>query len=191
MSSIVRRVHFFAFPVIDSVGLSDRWVSSNGKKKHNGLRIIILVHSLTDLLMKDANNLDPGRVINISSVNSVEANAEGPLSGEGRGTWSCEYYLTFSALTYFIPHRQPQQGGRHVRKALVSFIVVTLLPVNHLTTVLSAKLGPRHITCVPHCITFLVLMADCSVNAICPGYFQRALSSSPFFDLLPVSFQVK
>jgi len=38
--------------------------------------------------MKDANNRDPGRIINISSTASVDPRSEGPLSSEGNGTWS-------------------------------------------------------------------------------------------------------
>ena len=46
---------------------------------------------MTDLLAKNATNTDPGRVINISSVAGVAANAEAShLSGEGTGLWSCE-----------------------------------------------------------------------------------------------------
>lgn len=45
---------------------------------------------LSDLLAKDADNQDPGRVINISSTASVEAESEGALSDNGNGVWSCE-----------------------------------------------------------------------------------------------------
>ncbi len=51
--------------------------------------------SLTELLCKDADNIDPGRVINISSTASVEAQSETALSSAGNGTWSCAYYLQF------------------------------------------------------------------------------------------------
>lgn len=50
---------------------------------------LLHILSLSDLLMKDSTNLDPGRVINISSTASVEPASEGALSSEGNGTWSC------------------------------------------------------------------------------------------------------
>ncbi|KAF6758159.1 hypothetical protein DFP72DRAFT_1032148 [Ephemerocybe angulata] len=50
--------------------------------------IFYMTAGLTEYLAKDANNADPGRVINISSTASVEPAAEGPLSADGNGTWS-------------------------------------------------------------------------------------------------------
>ncbi|KAF6758257.1 rhamnolipids biosynthesis 3-oxoacyl-reductase [Ephemerocybe angulata] len=50
--------------------------------------IFYMTAGLSDLLAKDATNADPGRVINISSVASVEPSAEGSLSADGNGTWS-------------------------------------------------------------------------------------------------------
>ena len=47
------------------------------------------LQSLTELLAKDATALDPGHVINISLTSSVSGHAEGALSTEGNGTWSC------------------------------------------------------------------------------------------------------
>ena len=40
------------------------------------------------LLAKDSNNLDPGRIINISSIAAVSPVAEGQLSAPGNGTYS-------------------------------------------------------------------------------------------------------
>jgi len=51
------------------------------------------VYSLADLLSKDSTNVDPGRVINVSSASSVNPMSESPLSGEG--TWSCVFFLSF------------------------------------------------------------------------------------------------
>uniref|UniRef100_A0A0W0EYV8 Uncharacterized protein n=1 Tax=Moniliophthora roreri TaxID=221103 RepID=A0A0W0EYV8_MONRR len=51
--------------------------------------IFYMTAGLTDLLCKDSNAYDPGRVINISSTASVEPGAEGFLSAPGNGTWSC------------------------------------------------------------------------------------------------------
>ena len=47
--------------------------------------------SLADLLEKGATAEDPGRIINISSVASVNAHAEGSeVADTGRGLWSCK-----------------------------------------------------------------------------------------------------
>lgn len=47
--------------------------------------------SLADLLAKDSVATDPGRVINISSVASVNAHAEGSaVADKGMGLWSCK-----------------------------------------------------------------------------------------------------
>lgn len=50
--------------------------------------IFYMTAGLTDLLAKDSTNADPGRVINISSVASVDPASEGSLSADGNGTWS-------------------------------------------------------------------------------------------------------
>lgn len=50
--------------------------------------VFYMTAGLTDLLTKDKTNQNPGRVINISSVASVEPNSEGALSDVGNGTWS-------------------------------------------------------------------------------------------------------
>jgi len=50
--------------------------------------IFYMTAGLTDLLAKDSTNVDPGRVINISSTSSVDPACESPLSGAGNGTWS-------------------------------------------------------------------------------------------------------
>ncbi|KAG2073503.1 NAD(P)-binding protein [Suillus decipiens] len=44
---------------------------------------------LSTWLAKDASALDPARVIKISSVSSVTPHAEGLVSADGNGTWSC------------------------------------------------------------------------------------------------------
>ena len=44
---------------------------------------------LLDLLKKDADNVNPGRIINVSSVASISPIAEGGLSAVGNGTYSC------------------------------------------------------------------------------------------------------
>ncbi|EKM76446.1 hypothetical protein AGABI1DRAFT_115784 [Agaricus bisporus var. burnettii JB137-S8] len=50
--------------------------------------VFYMTAGLTDLLAKDATNLDPGHVINISSTASVDPHCEGALSEAGNGTWS-------------------------------------------------------------------------------------------------------
>lgn len=50
--------------------------------------IFYMTAGLSDMLSKDSTNIDPGRVINISSTASVEPAAEGALSADGNGTWS-------------------------------------------------------------------------------------------------------
>ncbi|KAJ7500367.1 rhamnolipids biosynthesis 3-oxoacyl-reductase [Mycena galericulata] len=50
--------------------------------------IFYMTAGLSDYLTKEATSLDPGRVINISSTQSVDPNSEGPLSGPDNGTWS-------------------------------------------------------------------------------------------------------
>ena len=58
--------------------------------------------SLTGLLKKDATNRDPGRVINISSVSSMEAMSESVLSAEGQGTWSCAcHFFNYEICSLF------------------------------------------------------------------------------------------
>ncbi|KAG7086390.1 hypothetical protein E1B28_002347 [Marasmius oreades] len=83
---------------------------------------------LTDLLSKDSNSYDPGRVINVSSVASVSPDAQTVLAAKGNGTWSY----------------QPSKAA-----------------VNHLTTVLALKLGPKQIT----------------VNCVCPGVFPSKMTA--------------
>ncbi|KAJ7684359.1 hypothetical protein DFH06DRAFT_1072974 [Mycena polygramma] len=50
--------------------------------------IFYMTAGLTDYLTKGATAHDPGRVINISSTDSVVPWSENPLSGDGNGTWS-------------------------------------------------------------------------------------------------------
>lgn len=59
--------------------------------------IFYMTSNLADLLAKDATSLDPGRVINISSVASISTAAEGShLSGAGNGLWS--YHASKAAV---------------------------------------------------------------------------------------------
>jgi len=61
----------------------DRVLSLNVKS------LFYMTQGLSDLLSKDATNVNPGRVINISSVASITPSAQGrATSAEGHGTWS-------------------------------------------------------------------------------------------------------
>ncbi|PBK83189.1 NAD(P)-binding protein [Armillaria gallica] len=93
--------------------------------------IFYMTAGLTELLAKDSDAYDPGRVINISSTASVEPESEHFLSSPGNGTWSY----------------QPSKAA-----------------VNHLTSSLAVKLGPRHVT----------------VNAILPGLFPSKMTAFGF-----------
>ncbi|KAK0492069.1 hypothetical protein EDD18DRAFT_1184616 [Armillaria luteobubalina] len=93
--------------------------------------IFYMTAGLTELLAKDSDAYDPGRVINISSTASVEPESEHSLSSPGNGTWSY----------------QPSKAA-----------------VNHLTSSLAVKLGPRHVT----------------VNAILPGLFPSKMTAFGF-----------
>jgi len=71
----------------------DRVMSLNVKS------LFYMTQGLTELLSKDATNTDPGRVINISSVNSLQTNAEGSVtSAGGHGTWS--YHTSKAAVNH-------------------------------------------------------------------------------------------
>ncbi|KAF7323339.1 hypothetical protein HMN09_00114800 [Mycena chlorophos] len=50
--------------------------------------IFYMTAGLTDYLTKGATADDPGRVINISSTDSIIPHSENLLSGDGNGTWS-------------------------------------------------------------------------------------------------------
>ncbi|KAJ7580807.1 hypothetical protein C8J56DRAFT_1057757 [Mycena floridula] len=67
---------------------------------------------LTELLCKDSRNLDPARVINISSTASVEPRSEGLLSGPGNGTWS--YQTSKTAVNQLTASLAVKLGLPHV-----------------------------------------------------------------------------
>ncbi|KAJ8591471.1 NAD(P)-binding protein [Rhizopogon salebrosus TDB-379] len=60
--------------------------------------LFYLTSGLSAWLAKDASALDPGRVINISSVASVSPHAEGLVSADGSGTWS--YTVSKAAVNH-------------------------------------------------------------------------------------------
>jgi len=61
--------------------------------------IFFLTSALTDLLAKDSNNVDPARVINISSIASLVAvTEESALAGNGHGLWS--YHTSKAAVNH-------------------------------------------------------------------------------------------
>jgi len=74
--------------------------------------IFYMTAGLTELLCKDSTNLDPARVINISSTASVEPEAEHLLSGPGQGTWS--YQPSKAAVNQLTATLAVKLGPRHV-----------------------------------------------------------------------------
>jgi NAD(P)-dependent dehydrogenase (short-subunit alcohol dehydrogenase family) len=74
--------------------------------------IFYMTAGLTDLLSKDADNRDPGRVINISSTASVDPRAEGPLSKDGDGTWS--YQPSKAAVNQLTSTLALKLGPQHI-----------------------------------------------------------------------------
>lgn len=105
---------------------------------HNHVILIWSVPRLTELLSKDAHNFDPGRVINISSTASVDPRSESALSQKGNGTWS--YQPSKAAGEYLVV------GIQHL--FCIPNLHFQFHAVNHLTSQLALKLGPRHVTYV-------------------------------------------
>lgn len=66
----------------------DRVLATNVKA------LFYLTAGLTPLLAREATNINPGRVINISSVAGLDPKTEdSELSAPGMGLWSCELSL--------------------------------------------------------------------------------------------------
>ncbi|KAK7040271.1 hypothetical protein VNI00_009738 [Paramarasmius palmivorus] len=82
--------------------------------------IFYMTAGLTNLLIKDSNSYDPGRVINISSTASVEPGVEGFLSAPGNGTWS--YQPSKAAVNHLTSVLAVKLGPQHV-----TFLYDTLL----------------------------------------------------------------
>ncbi|KJA19100.1 hypothetical protein HYPSUDRAFT_44559 [Hypholoma sublateritium FD-334 SS-4] len=74
--------------------------------------IFYMTAGLSDLLTKDSTNVDPGRVINISSTASVEPASEGALSAEGNGTWS--YQPSKAAVNHLTSQLAYKLNSSHV-----------------------------------------------------------------------------
>lgn len=74
--------------------------------------IFYMTAGLTELLAKDATNMDPGRVINISSTASVDPTCEGSLSEAGNGTWS--YQPSKAAANHLTSALALKLGPRHI-----------------------------------------------------------------------------
>ncbi|KAF8162713.1 hypothetical protein B0H34DRAFT_794499 [Crassisporium funariophilum] len=74
--------------------------------------IFYMTAGLSDLLIKDSTNTDPGRVINISSTASVEPGSEGALSADGNGTWS--YQPSKAAVNHLTSQLALKLGPDHV-----------------------------------------------------------------------------
>ncbi|TEB31322.1 rhamnolipids biosynthesis 3-oxoacyl-reductase [Coprinellus micaceus] len=89
--------------------------------------IFYMTAGLTELLAKDSNNADPGRVINISSTASVDPSSEGLLSADGNGTWS--YQPSKAAVNH-----------------LTSSLAIKLLPRNVTVNAILPGLFPSKMT---------------------------------------------
>lgn len=75
--------------------------------------VFYMTAGLSDLLSKDSTNLDPGRVINISSTASVDPQSEGSgLSDLGNGTWS--YQPSKTAVNQLTSQLALKLGPQHV-----------------------------------------------------------------------------
>jgi len=74
--------------------------------------IFYMTAGLSDLLAKDKTNLDPGRVINISSTASVDPHSEGVLSEDGNGTWS--YQPSKAAVNHLTSSLAVKLAPQHI-----------------------------------------------------------------------------
>ncbi|KAJ8087287.1 hypothetical protein PM082_006117 [Marasmius tenuissimus] len=74
--------------------------------------IFYMTAGLTDLLQKDSNSYDPGRVINITSTSAVLASAESKVSAEGNGVWS--YNPSKAAATHLTSVLALKLGPSHI-----------------------------------------------------------------------------
>ncbi|KAJ3104634.1 hypothetical protein HDU97_009025 [Phlyctochytrium planicorne] len=74
--------------------------------------LFYLTTALLPLLQKDANNVDPGRVINISSVAGTSAIAEMDLAAAGYGTWS--YNASKAAVNHLTRTLASSLAGKFV-----------------------------------------------------------------------------
>jgi len=75
--------------------------------------IFYLTAALSPLLAKDATNLTPGRVINISSVASVDPRADGGgLTDEGDGVYS--YHVSKAAVNHLTSIQAVKLGPQNV-----------------------------------------------------------------------------
>lgn len=73
--------------------------------------IFYLTVALTDLLAKDATNIDPGRVINISSIAAIVTNPAAELVGaSGSGLWS--YNTSKAAVNHLTSQLAATLGPR-------------------------------------------------------------------------------
>lgn len=74
--------------------------------------IFYMTAGLSDLLAKESDSYDPGRIINISSMASITARVEGELSSPGHGTWS--YATSKAAVNHLTSQLAVTLGPRHI-----------------------------------------------------------------------------
>ncbi|KAI9611536.1 hypothetical protein H4Q26_008490 [Puccinia striiformis f. sp. tritici PST-130] len=115
--------------------------------------IFYMTSELTSLLAKDATNLDPGRVIVISSTAGLASKAESSgLGAAGHGLWSLIIRANHPFDSYFRPkQKRADNASKAAAISLSNNLAVTL---------------------APKCIT---------VNAICPTCKVVERNSRPYF----------
>lgn len=75
--------------------------------------IFFLTSALSDLLAKDATNVDPGRVINISSTSGLDPRAsDSPLAATGSGLWS--YHTSKAAVNHLSTQLAVTLAHKHI-----------------------------------------------------------------------------
>lgn len=71
-----------------------------------------VIAGLSGLLIKDSTNIDPGRIINISSIAGLSPFAEDRLSGAGMGTYS--YAVSKAAVNHLTSIMAAKFAKHHV-----------------------------------------------------------------------------
>lgn len=87
--------------------------------------IFYMIAGLSGLLIKDSTNIDPGRIINISSIAGLSPFAEDRLSGAGMGTYS--YAVSKAAVNHLTSIMAAKFAKHHVT---VNAILPGVFPTN-------------------------------------------------------------
>lgn len=75
-----------------------------------------MIAGLSELLKKDSTNIDPGRIINISSIAGLSPIAEDKLSAAGSGTYS--YAVSKAAVNHLTTIMAAKFAKDHVMYVL-------------------------------------------------------------------------